>query len=64
MEEFKDINGKTLEPGDKLVFEHDTYLGMGIFSHAAGSTLIIKDENGYKVRQIAKYQTQLKIYKI
>lgn len=64
MEEYKDINGKVLQDGDPVVFEHDTYIKQGIFSHAAGTTVVIKNARGFKVRQIQKEQTNIKIYKI
>lgn len=66
MEEiYKDINGEELHEGDKVVYEHDTYLGIGIYSHPAGTTVIIKSaKTGVNIRQIQKHQTQYKICKL
>ena len=65
MEEFKDINGKVLESGNKVVVEADTYLLMGIYSHPAKTTVVIKSViTGNSIRFIRKSQTQNKIYKI
>ncbi len=65
MEEFKDVTGKVLEPGDEIVFESDGTLGLGIYSHPAGTTVVIKElDLKYNIRFIQKHQTDMKIYKI
>jgi len=65
MEVYKDIQGKELNEGDKIVFESDGTLGLGVYSHPAGTTVVIKElDLKYNIRFIQKHQTNMKIYKI